>query len=125
MIMPNKKTPLFVRLPKQQVAALDRLANQTGRPKQHLLSELLADRMASGTLSVGRVEVANSEATDGDVLTLEEAATLFKLSPEAIQAAVESGNVPGRRFGKDWRFSRLALLTWLGRGERVRTRKRR
>jgi len=124
--MRNKKTPLFVRLPKQQVAALDRLANQTGRPKQHLLSELLADRLASGHLSVGRLEVVNpSEVTDGDVLTLEEAATLFKLSPEAIQAAVESGNVPGRRFGKDWRFSRLALLTWLGRGERVRTRKRR
>ncbi len=122
--MSNQKTPLFVRLPKQQVAALDRLADHTGRPKQHLLSELLADRLASGTLSVGRLEVANPpEVTDGDVLTLEEAATLFKLSPEAVQAAAERGDVPGRRFGKAWRFSRLALLTWLGRGERVGPRK--
>lgn len=122
--MSNEKTPLFVRLPKQQVAALDRLADRTGRPKQHLLSELLADRLASGTLSVGRVEVVNPlDVTDDDVLTLEEAATLFKLSPEAIQTAVESGDMPGRRFGKDWRFSRLALLTWLGRGERAGARK--
>ena len=49
---------------------------------------------------------------------LEEAATLFKLSPEALRSAVERGDVPGRCFGKDWRFSRLALLAWLGRGER-------
>jgi excisionase family DNA binding protein len=117
--MASEKTPLFVRLPKQQVAALDRLADRTGRPKQHLLSELLADRLAPGAVSVGRIEVANpQDATDDDVLTLEEAATLFKVSPEAMQSAVERREVPGRRFGKDWRFSRLALLTWLGRGER-------
>jgi excisionase family DNA binding protein len=122
--MSNQKTPLFVRLPKQQVAALGRLADRTGRSKQHLLSELLADRLTSGTLSVGRVEVANPpDVTDDDVLTLEEAATLFKVSPAAIQAAAERGDVPGRRFGKDWRFSRLTLLTWLGRGARVGTRK--
>ncbi len=115
--MSGEKAPLFVRLPKQQVAALDRLAGRTGRPKQHLLSELLADRLASGALSVGRIEVANPpDMTGDDVLTLEEAATLFKLSPEAIQTAVEGGHLPGRRFGKDWRFSRLALLTWLARG---------
>ncbi len=115
--MSSEKAPLFVRLPKQQVAALDRLAGRTGRPKQHLLSELLADRLSSGALSVGRVDVANSPDVTGDeVLTLEEAATLFKLSQEAIRTAVESGHLPGRRFGKDWRFSRVALLTWLARG---------
>jgi hypothetical protein len=122
--MSNDKTPLFVRLPKQQVTSLDRLADRTGRSKQHLLSEILADRLAAGPLSVGRVEVANPPgATDDDVLTLEEAATLFKLSPQAMQAAAESGDAPGRRFGKDWRFSRLALLAWLGRSGQMGTRK--
>lgn len=121
--MSRDKTALFVRLPKQQVAALDRLSEKTGRPKQHLLSELLADRLASGTFSLGRVEVTNPpDVTGDDVLTLAEAAVLFKLSPEAIQTAVETGGLPGRRFGKDWRFSRLSLLTWLGRGERVGNR---
>ncbi len=121
--MSNERVPLFVRLPKQQVAALDRLADQTGRSKQHVLSEFLADRLASAALPVGRVEVALPPDVTGDeVLTLEEAATLFKLSPEAIQTAVENRDLPGRRFGKDWRFSRVALLTWLARGERVKAR---
>ena len=52
----------------------------------------------------GRDCVNAPDVTGDDVLTLEEAATLFKLSPEAIQTAVESGHLPGRRFGKDWRF---------------------
>jgi excisionase family DNA binding protein len=124
--MPDKRTPLFVRLPKQQVAALDRLADRTGRPKQHLLSELLADRLTSDALSVGRIEVANPpDAPHDDVLTLEEAAALFKLSPDAIQAAAEHGDMPGRRFGNDWRFSRQALLAWLSRDARSGTRKER
>ena len=43
--MANDRTPLYVRLPRKQAAALDRLAQATGRPKQHLVSELLADRL--------------------------------------------------------------------------------
>jgi excisionase family DNA binding protein len=121
--MSIEKVPLFVRLPKQQIAALDRLAYQTGRAKQHVLSELLADRLASVALPVGRVDVANApDVTGDDVLTLEEAATLFKLSPDAILTAVEHRDLPGRRFGEDWRFSRVALLTWLARGKRGKSR---
>jgi excisionase family DNA binding protein len=121
--MSAEKTPLFVRLPKRQVAALERLADKTGRPKQHIVSELLAP-LAPGSMSVGRVEVTNTpDVTGDDVLTLEEAGALFKLSPDAIKAGVEDGDLPGRRFGKDWRFSRMALLAWLGRGERKNHRK--
>ena len=43
--MSDERTPLFVRLPRHQAAALDRLADATGRQKQHVLSELLADRL--------------------------------------------------------------------------------
>src|SRR4051794_22930075 len=45
--MAPTRTPLFVRLPKDQAAALDRLADSTGRHKQHLISELLADRLTT------------------------------------------------------------------------------
>jgi excisionase family DNA binding protein len=70
------------------------------------------------------VEVVNpSHVTADAVLTLEEAAALFKLSPDAIAAAVEHNDLPGRRFGNDWRFSKAALLDWLGRGEPTRRRK--
>lgn len=124
--MPNDRTPLFVRLPKDQAAALDRLADSTGRAKQHLVSELLADRLVPTPLSVGRAEVTNSPDVRGDdVLTLEDVATLFKVPPEAIQTAIKEGQLPGRRFGKEWRFSRVAVLAWLSHGDSGKQGRRR
>jgi excisionase family DNA binding protein len=119
--MSDQRTPLFVRLPRQQAAALDRLANATGRQKQHVLSELLADRLISPDrpLSMGRVEVtAAPDPRLVEVLTLEEAATLLKLPVEMVRGRAETGELPGRRFGDTWRFARTAVLAWLGQGER-------
>jgi hypothetical protein len=111
--MPDVRTPLFVRLPRHQAAALDRLADATGRHKQHLVSELLADRLTpgAGPVSVGRVEVANtSEIVPDEVLTLEEAAAFLKLSTDTVRSRAEG------------RFARTAVLGWLADGE---TQKRR
>jgi excisionase family DNA binding protein len=118
--MSTERTPLFVRLPRGQAEALDRLADATGRHKQHLISELLADRLATDPhpLSVGRVDLAHSpDVRTDEVLTLEEAAALLKVLPDAVSARAEEGDLPGRRLGKAWRFSRLALLAWLADGE--------
>src|SRR5262245_11325124 len=120
--MPAKLTPLFIRLPKAQVATLDRLANESGRAKQHLVSELVAHALTlpkPGPLAMCRVEVfAAPETRDDSVLTLDEAASLLKLAPDAVQARVEAGDLPGRRFGNEWRFSRLAVLAWLADGDK-------
>ena len=122
--MSTHNTPLFVRLPKQQVAALERLSEKTGRAKQHLVSEWLAERLMPRALAVGRIDVADALDLSSDaVLTLEETAALFKLPLETIRNAAESGELPGRRFGVEWRFSRIALLSWLSEGERARGRK--
>jgi excisionase family DNA binding protein len=118
--MPSQRTPLYVRLPRSQAAALDRLARTTGRPKQHLVTELLGDRLTTGDrqLSVGRVEVTGDREMRADeVLTLEEVAAFLKLSPEAVRARAEEGELPGRRFGKEWRFARTAVLAWLAGGD--------
>jgi excisionase family DNA binding protein len=123
--MPTDRTPLFVRLPRDQATALDRLADATGRPKQHLVSELLADRLMPGNrpLAVGRIEVSNAGDPRIDaVLTLEEAAGLLKLSTDAVRARAEEGELPGRRFGKEWRFARTAILEWLAKGENPKRR---
>jgi excisionase family DNA binding protein len=120
--MATNRTPLFVRLPTDQAAALDRLADATGRLKQHLVSELLADRLrsAAGPVSVGRVEVTNTPVTlADDVLTLEEAAALLKLPAGTVRSRAEEGDLPGRRFGQEWRFARLAVLAWLADGDQV------
>ena len=124
--MATNRTPLFVRLPTDQAAALDRLADVTGRHKQHLISELLADRLSPsvGPVSMGRVEVAHTPTAVADeVLTLEEAAALLKLPADTVRSRAEEGDLPGRRFGKEWRFARIAVLAWLADGDPQKRRR--
>jgi excisionase family DNA binding protein len=111
--MPEDRVPLFVRLPREQAAALDRLVDSTGRRKQHLVSDLLADQLAVGHLEI--VDRAGAE----EVLTLEEAAGLLRLPVESVRASALAGELPGRAFGKEWRFARTALLTWLAGDDRA------
>jgi excisionase family DNA binding protein len=108
-------TPLFVRLPREQAAALDRLVDASGRRKQHLVSDLLADQLA-----VGRLEI-NEGAGIEEVLTLPEAAALLRLPADVARASAEAGDLPGRRFGDEWRFARKAVLAWLAQGEQAHT----
>jgi excisionase family DNA binding protein len=112
--MAEDRVPLYVRLPREQATALDRLANSTGRRKQHVVSDLLADQLAVGHLEI--VDRAGAE----EVLTLEEAAGLLRLPVETIRASALAGELPGRAFGEEWRFARSALLTWLGADDRAR-----
>ncbi len=125
MAVPTSRTALFVRLPREQAAALDRLADATGRHKQHLVSELLADGLTSGAdLAVGRVEVTNTpEARTDEVLTLAETAALLKVSADTVRSRAEEGELPGRRFGKEWRFARTAVLAWLADGDPQKRRR--
>ena len=48
-----------------------------------------------------------------EVLTVKEAATLLKLPEKTVRQKAREGVLPGRKIGKEWRFSRLALLAWL------------
>jgi excisionase family DNA binding protein len=109
--VPEDRVPLFVRLPREQSAALDQLVNTTGRRKQQVVSELLADQLA-----VGHIELAERAGVD-EVLTLEEAAALLRLPIDAVRDRAFSGDLPGRAFGDEWRFSRAALLAWLADGD--------
>ncbi|OHV33661.1 excisionase [Pseudofrankia sp. EUN1h] len=49
-----------------------------------------------------------------EVLTLEEAAELLRVSVDDVRALVESGDLPARRIGEAWRLTRTAVLAWLG-----------
>ena len=55
-------------------------------------------------------------STDLEVLNSTEAATLLRVSRETVVREARGGRLPGRRVGKEWRFSRGALLTWLAGG---------
>jgi excisionase family DNA binding protein len=96
----------------------------TGRRKQSLVSELLGDRLTvARPLSVGRLEVTNTPDVGDDVLTLEEVAKLLRVPADAVRSRAEKGELPGRRFGKEWIFARMAVLAWLGDGEPKKPRR--
>jgi excisionase family DNA binding protein len=123
--MAERREALFVRIPSAQARALDQLAFEAGRPKQEVVSELLArsidggrrvavDRRDDGGLVLGH---HGFRAYEADVLTLDEVAELLGVEPALIADLAQRGELPGRRIGEAWRFARGAVLQWLARGE--------
>lgn len=125
-----------MRIPRSQARALDQLAFETGRPKQEVVSELLARAIDGGRrVTVDRREDGVTVDTRGDgglvlghhafrahepdVLTLDEVAELLGVEPARIAELAQRGELPGRRIGEAWRFARGAVLQWLARGEGV------
>jgi hypothetical protein len=47
-------------------------------------------------------------------MTLSEAAGFLRVPVDGLKAEVANGKVPGRLVGGEWRFSRVALMCWLG-----------
>jgi excisionase family DNA binding protein len=103
-------TPLFVRLPTDQARRLDRAAFEHGTSKRELVSDALV-RLLDGETTVGRAEVVRS--ADPEVLTVEMVAELLRVDPEAVRALAREGGLPARKIGREWRFSRTAVLRWL------------
>ncbi|TYQ16431.1 UNVERIFIED_CONTAM: excisionase family DNA binding protein [Acetivibrio alkalicellulosi] len=52
-----------------------------------------------------------------EILTLEEAAELFNVSVKTFIKLLKEEKVPARKIGREWRFSRQALIEWLSKGE--------
>jgi excisionase family DNA binding protein len=48
-----------------------------------------------------------------DVLNAEEAAQFLGFNPYTIREKARLGEIPGRKIGREWRFSRRRLLEWL------------
>ncbi len=55
--------------------------------------------------------------TSGEVLTTSEAAALLRVDARTLRRLVEAGEIPMRRAGRNFRFSRAALLEWLAKGD--------
>ena len=134
-----KPVALFVRIPAAQADKLDRAAARLGTPKQRLVAGLL-ERYVDPSTPAGLAALAEiggparvvveagaepltvghhsfRPAEGAEVLTPEQAADLLQVEAEAVLALAEGGDLPGRRVGGEWRFSRQAVLDWLGAGE--------
>jgi excisionase family DNA binding protein len=49
------------------------------------------------------------------VLTTAQLAELLQTDEKTVRAIAQKGELPGRKVGRDWRFSRAAVLDWLAR----------
>jgi len=49
-----------------------------------------------------------------EVLTADEAAALLKVSTQTVLKESREGRLPGIKIGREWRYSRTALLAHLG-----------
>lgn len=54
---------------------------------------------------------------DREILNMEEAAELFGVSIKTFIKLLKEEKIPARKIGREWRFSRSALINWLSSGD--------
>ena len=57
-----------------------------------------------------------SASSDRDILNIEEAAALLGVSVKTFNKVLHSEDLPARKIGREWKFSRQALIDWVGSG---------
>jgi excisionase family DNA binding protein len=112
--MASDFTPLYVRLPNADAQRLDAAAAATGKSKRQLVSDAVREHLDDDQLAVGRITLREDAP---EIMTLAEASALLRLDEDHLQTAAANGELPGRRIGDEWRFSRSALVAWLGAGQ--------
>jgi excisionase family DNA binding protein len=124
-------TALFVRIPAAEAEKLHRAADVLRTPKRELITKLVAQfdphdpvwtqevagplMPVEAELEVGRHSFRPADAPD--VLTPAQLAELLQVDEETVIALAEKRELPGRKVGEEWRFSREAILAWLAEDE--------
>lgn len=52
-------------------------------------------------------------SNDKAVWTVEDVAAFLDVTPETVRDQARRGLLPARKVGKEWRFSRSAVMAWL------------
>ena len=136
---PQERTALFVRLTAAQADRLDRAASALPAHKKDLIGGLVetyvdpstkagldALRKIAGAQRPVVIDLGADAPVVGhaefrptpplEVLDAAQAAELLAVEETAILELADRGELPGRRIGGAWRFSRAALLAWLAGG---------
>jgi len=58
-----------------------------------------------------------SGSSDREILNIEEAAALLGVSIKTFNKVLHSEDMPARKIGREWKFSRRALIDWVGSGQ--------
>lgn len=108
--MHDAQTPLYVRLSPDPARRLESAVAASGKSKRQLVEEAVGAHLSEAGLVVGSASLREELP---EVLTAGEAATMLRVSEPQLLQAAERGDLPGRRIGDQWRFSRAALSAWL------------
>jgi len=57
-----------------------------------------------------------STSNDREILNIDEAAHLLGVSVKTFNKVLHTESIPARKVGREWKFSRLALIEWVGNG---------
>jgi excisionase family DNA binding protein len=60
-----------------------------------------------------------SESNSREILNIEVAAALLGVSIKTFNKVLHSQDLPARKIGREWKFSRRALIDWVGGGRSV------
>jgi excisionase family DNA binding protein len=137
---PEPEGALYVRIPAKAVDKLDRAAEALGVHKKDLIAGLVSKYVdpdsrrglnALGALSQPRrvtVDLGDPGPTLGsysfqpydppEVMNAEQTAQLLQLDEKVVLELAEAGDLPGRKLGNVWRFSRSAVIAWLSSSDR-------
>jgi excisionase family DNA binding protein len=115
----EQTSPLFVRLPAASAERLSRAAFELKTPKRELIADLVDRYLGADDVVVGR---AATQIREPDVLTVEQLAQLLQVEEKTVRALAAKGELPARKLGRQWRFSREAVLEWLANPERPKRR---
>jgi excisionase family DNA binding protein len=135
--MSDPTAALYVRLPHPEFEKLHRAAEALATNKKTIVTQLVSryvDPDSTAGLEALRSSLAAyprrvtidlpdeglavghhafTPAPLPDVLTPAQAAELLQVPEDELLALAEAGDVPSRRIGEQWRFSRPALIDWL------------
>jgi excisionase family DNA binding protein len=123
-------TALFVRIPSAEAQKLHRAADVLGTPKRELITRLVAQfdpedpvwtRPVAGALGA-QAEFPLGQhsfrpAAELEILTPAQLAGLLQVDEEVVIELAENRELPGRKIGEEWRFTREAILAWLAAEE--------
>ena len=73
--------------------------------------------MAGAQAEFGFGQHSFRPASELEILTPAQLPGLLQVDEEVVVELAEQGELPGRKVGEEWRFSREAILAWLAKEE--------
>jgi len=124
-------TALYVRIPSEEAEKLHRAADVLRTPKRELITRLVAEfdpedpvwtKRVAGPMASAQAEWSMGQhsfvpASELEILTPAQLAGLLQVEEETVIELAEKRELPGRKVGEEWRFSRDAILAWLAEEE--------